>query len=197
MAVAIAAAIQPYTVAPSGAGTLKCVNPLAHIYTAFDPDFSAGTKLLKTTCELAAYGWSGFGENGRTVGGQIGPYCILGLAMLVEATNGKLDKAVMRRVLTKNPHASLVDVVKEKAGDPAPKSHYIAVAVAKFLARVYNRSFAGNRAGRINLSSIDNTSLFEMLENNPKNYSAMVREARQRDLEGVEVDTDDDEESDD
>jgi hypothetical protein len=190
MAVAINAAAKPYRIAPSGAGTLKCVPTLTHCYRAFKPDFERGIELIKATCTAAAYGWSGYRENGKTVGRQVDPRCFAALAMLIEVADDRLDTEALHRVLTKWPMLLLIKKINEDYTPPT--SNAFTLATAKHLATIYNRSFANSPDRKVSKSDIDNSSLWEAIQEG-KNYSALVREARLHSVEETVYDDDDDE----
>jgi hypothetical protein len=176
MAVAIAKAVKPYPIAATGAGTLKCVGPLTHMYLTFAPDYDKGLNLIKATAQAAAKGWSGWTRTSPPGGRQVDTRFFTALGLLIEAAGDTLDKDVLHRVLTNNPMIDIERKVIEKS-DTKLNTIGFAVAAAKFMATIYNRSFNGREAQKIAKREIDNTAFLETIENGGT-YASLVRAAR-------------------
>ena len=176
MAVAITEAAKPYRIAVQGAGTLKAVGALTNMYLAFAPDYAKGLKLAEKTCNLVAQGWSGYTAGGETSGPQIDGKFLNAVGMIVEAAGMRLDPAVLLRILRNNsPKAIEARLLRENGGKL--QTNAFALAAAKYLAVVYNRSFANAPNKKVKKEEIDNCSLLETIHEG-RTFSALRRDAR-------------------
>ena len=174
MALAIANSVRPYRIGINGQGVLKCVAALTTLYTAFEPNYQEGGRLIKRACKIAASGWSGF--NGQEF---IAPTktpldgkCLTALAMLIDA-KPEFDERVMLRVLERNPPKQLEQaVIRNNSLEGKLPATTITVLIAKKLASAYNRSFAGSPSRKIKLSDVDNSSVWEAVQEH-RTFSAL------------------------
>jgi hypothetical protein len=163
-------------IAASGAGTLKCVGPMTYMYLMAAPDHDEGLALIKATCQAAAKGWSGWTRTAPPSGRQVDTKFFTALGLLIQAAGDGLSKDVLHRVLVNNPMLDIEKKVIERS-DVKLTTNTFSVAAAKYMATIYNRSFAGVPTRKISKADIDNCLLLEAMETTGT-YAAHVRNKR-------------------